>query len=74
MSLSAERISQLILDQLARGEMRVLSLVVAIRKSLAGSETVKGDLTAAVKSNLGKLIASKTVCEFEGIYALVSPA
>jgi hypothetical protein len=72
MSLSRLRLTQLILDQLDQREMRLLSLVVAIRKSLDQSEAVKGDLAEIVKSTMRQLVASHTVVEVEGIYALLS--
>ena len=40
----------MIVEQLAGGEMRVLSLVVAVRRTLGRSEKLKGDLAAMVKS------------------------
>jgi hypothetical protein len=70
MSCSASRINQLILDQLAVSEKQVLSLVVAVRKSLDRSEAAKGDLTAMVKSALRRLIASKEVIDVDGMYSL----
>jgi hypothetical protein len=72
MSLSRLRLTQLILDQLDQREMRLLSLVVAIRKSLDQSEAVKGDLAEIVKSTMRQLVASHTVVEVEGMYALLS--
>jgi hypothetical protein len=70
MSLSRLRLTQLILDQLGHREMRLLSLVVAIRKGLDPSEAVKGDLSEIVKSTMRQLVASQAVVEIEGIYAL----
>lgn len=73
MSLPALRINQMILDQLAVSERRILSLIVAVRKSLQTSDVFKGDLTAAVESALRRLVASQRVVEVGGIYSLVSP-
>jgi hypothetical protein len=72
MSLSRPRLTQLILDQLAQREMRLLALVVAIRKNLDRSEAVKGDLSEIIKSVLRKLVASEEVVDIEGTYALAS--
>jgi hypothetical protein len=72
MSLSRPRLTQLILDQLGQREMRLLTLVVAVRKSLDRSEAVKGDLAEIVKSTMRQLVASKTVVDVEGMYALSS--
>jgi hypothetical protein len=49
--------------------MRLLSLVVAVRKGVAANEVVKGDLTAAVKASLRRLVAAKEVVDVEGVYA-----
>jgi hypothetical protein len=73
MAIANSRINQLILDELARRERRVLSLVVAIRKDLQPSGVVKGDLTAMVKSALRGLVAEQTVVDEDGLYSL-SPA
>ncbi|MEA2708638.1 MAG: hypothetical protein QOF78_1239 [Phycisphaerales bacterium] len=66
----AVQIQSLIVDQLARGEMEVLSLVVAIRRTLGLAESPKGDLAAMVKSALRTLVASKTVVDHDGRYSL----
>jgi hypothetical protein len=63
-------ISQLIIDQLAHGEMRMLVLVVALRKTLGASAHIKGDLSSIVVVALRKLIASKVVVDSEGTYSL----
>ena len=63
-------INQLIIDQLARGEMRMLVLVVALRKTLGASAHIKGDLSSIVVVALRKLIASKVVVDNEGTYTL----
>ena len=64
------QIRSLIVDQLAAREMGVLSLVVAIRRTLSRSENVKGDLSATVKSALKTLVASKAVVDDDGRYSL----
>jgi hypothetical protein len=66
----ASRISQLILDQLAVGERRVLSLVVVIGKVLSRTETFEGDLTAMVKSALRTLVEAGAVVDVDGLYSL----
>jgi hypothetical protein len=72
MALTTARITSLIVNQLAHGEMRQLALTVAVRKGLAHSEGIKGDLSQAIKSSLRKLIASNTVVDVGGIYMLTS--
>ena len=67
-----ERIDGVILKQLARGEMRLLILLVSVRKALAGSAPFKGDLSKAVNTALRRLIASRTVTDTEGVYSLVA--
>lgn len=69
MRTTSKTLSQLILDQLAGGEMRLLVLVVGIRKSLGGS-AIKGNLSARVQSALRALITSKAVENSEGVYSL----
>lgn len=69
MQTISEPLSELILTQLAHGEMRLLVLVVRIRKSLGGS-IIKGDLSARVLSALRGLIASKSVVNTDGVYSL----
>ena len=50
---SSMQINALIVAQLARGEKRILGLIVTVRRSLAcGGGGVKGDLSAMVKSAL----------------------
>jgi hypothetical protein len=66
------QIRSLIVDQLAAREMGVLSLVVAIRRTLSRSENVKGDLPAAVKSALKTLVTSKAVVDDDGRYSLAA--
>jgi hypothetical protein len=68
------QISRIILDQLARGEMRLLVLVVAVRKRLGRYESIKGDLSEMVQGALRQLIAAKAVVDVEGVYALAKRA
>jgi hypothetical protein len=72
MALTTTRITQLILDKLAEGEMRLLVLTVAVRKGLGGTEGIKGDLSKAVQAALRKLVASKMVEDVGGVYVLAS--
>ena len=65
-------IHQLIIDQLALGEMRMLVLVVALRKTLGQSGYIKGDLSAVVSVALRKLVATKVVKDCEGTYSLLA--
>ena len=69
MRTHSKPLSQLILDQLSGGEMRLLVLVVGVRKALGGI-TVKGDLSAQVQSALRGLVASKSVVNDDGVYSL----
>jgi len=70
MPIPANQIHQLILDQLALGERRVLSLVVAIGRVLSRSGGAKGDLTAMVKSALRTLVSTQMVVDVDGMYSL----
>ena len=72
MSLPTTPMNELILNQLAQGEKRVLTLTVAVRKSLGTNERIKGNLADIVKASLQKLIASKAVVEVDGTYTLAS--
>lgn len=67
-----ERIDSIILRQLARGEMRLLSLLVSVRRALAGSAPFKGDLSKAVNTALRRLITSRAVTDTGGVYSLVA--
>jgi hypothetical protein len=69
MRILPETLSQLILEQLAGGEMRLLVLVVGIRKNLKGS-AIKGDLSARVQAALRILVSAKTVVNHDGVYSL----
>ena len=66
----ASRVSQLVLDQLASGERRVLSLVVAIGKVLSREGSFRGDLTGMVKSALRALVEAGTIVDADGWYSL----
>jgi hypothetical protein len=65
-----DQIQSLIVAQLGGGEMRVLSLVVAVRRTLGRSERIKGDLSAMVRSALKTLVAVKCVVDDDGMYSL----
>ena len=54
--------------------MEVLSLVVAVRRTLGLTESPKGDLAAMVKSALRTLVASKAVVDHDGRYSLAPRA
>jgi hypothetical protein len=69
MQTTSDNLNQLILDQLAEREMRLLVLIVGVRKSLGGS-TIKGDLSARVQAALRSLVASKSVVDDDGAYSL----
>ncbi|HEX4123912.1 MAG TPA: hypothetical protein VHY37_04235 [Tepidisphaeraceae bacterium] len=69
MHTTSQNLNQLILDQLAAGEKRLLVLTVAIRKSL-GVTAIKGDLSARVQSALRGLVASKSIVNDDGAYSL----
>jgi hypothetical protein len=70
MALLSSTIGPLILDELSRGERRILSLVVAIGRELSRIRLVKGDITATVKSTLRTLVASGMIVDTDGIYTL----
>lgn len=61
---------QIIIDTLAAGERRELSIIVAIRNV---SKTLKGDLASLTKSSLRQLVASGTIVECDGVYTLSPP-
>jgi len=63
-------IADSILRQLAGGEKRILSLVVAMRKAPDSASWGKGELTGRVASALRKLVASKEVVDADGLYSL----
>ena len=62
--------SQMILDELAHGDRRLLSLTVAIRRTLNRSGTVKGSLTDMINSALRKLLATGQIEDVDGLYSL----
>lgn len=67
---SPVQIQSLIVDLLAEREMGVLSLVVAVRRTLGRSEKLKGDLAVIVKSALKALVTSNAVIDDDGRYSL----
>ena len=67
---SSNRIRSLVIDELAGGEKRLLSLVVAVRRSLGRSDNVKGDLSDIVRAALRQLVASDAVVQVDGVYVL----
>jgi hypothetical protein len=70
MRTTSVEISQLVLDQLSRGEMRLLVLVVGVRKALDVKKYFKGDLSAAVSTALRKLVLLKSVVDDDGAFSL----
>jgi hypothetical protein len=70
MATTTIRINELILDQLAKGEMRSLVLIVSIRKALGRQAYIKGDLSEVVGLSLRKMVASRQITETEGVYSL----
>ena len=70
MPLCTSRVAPLILDELARGERRLLSLVVAVGKVLERRDRLKGNLTTTIKSALRRLVASNLVVDADGMYSL----
>jgi hypothetical protein len=70
MPVCTSRVAPLILDELARGERRLLSLVVAVGKVLERSDRLKGNLTTTIKSALRSLVASKAIVDSDGMYSL----
>ena len=70
MPVSTSRVAPLILDELARGERRLLSLVVAVGKVLESTDRMKGNLTTTIRSALRRLVASKMVVDADGMYSL----
>ena len=70
MSQPLVSLSQHILNHLSAGESRVLSLVVAVRKTLGREDRIKGDLSEAVRLSLQKLVAAQTVTEADGMFSL----
>jgi hypothetical protein len=67
---SSAQIQAVIVDQLAARQMGVLTLVVAVRRTLGRSEKLKGDLGAMVRSALKALLASNVVVDDDGMYSL----
>jgi hypothetical protein len=71
MSIPTTPLHQIVLNQLATGEKRLLTLVVSVRKEMGPAGNIKGDLSVMVKAALRKLVASKVVLDEEGVYSLV---
>ena len=67
---TSETVDALILEQLGRGEMQILGLVVAVRRTLAQTKNTKGDLSAMVKAALKRLVESNAVVDADGRYSL----
>ena len=63
-------IDQLVLNELAGGERRVLSLTVAVRHMVDRAEGMKGDLPGAVKASVRKLVAARLIRDEDGVYSL----
>ena len=64
------RIEQIILQELAAHEMRLLTLIVAVRKAVTASTAVKGDLSALVQSSVQRLVTAKVVVDQDGVFSL----
>jgi hypothetical protein len=63
----------MILNELARGEKEVLSLVVAVRRALDRAGNIKGGLLGRIESTLRRLVASGAVVDHDGRYSLSPP-
>ncbi len=70
MPLVTNRVIPLILEELTRGERRVLSLIVAVGKALERSDAAKGNLATTIKSALRTLVASNAIVDTDGMYSL----
>ena len=70
--MCTSRVAPLILEELARGERRLLSLVVAVGKALERTDRLKGNLTTTIRSALRRLVASKMVVDADGMYSLAA--
>jgi hypothetical protein len=66
---SMDNIENLIIDRLAAGETRPLTLLVSVRRALGG-EVFRGDLPRSVDVALKRLVAAREVTDNEGIYSL----
>jgi hypothetical protein len=72
MSAQFSQVTPLILDQLAIGERRVLSLIVSVTKAMQNQAGgVKGNPSALIRSALRALVAARTIVEVDGMYSLV---
>ena len=70
MSPQTTAIADLILRDLAGGEKRILSLIVAVRKSAGSAAWARGGLKERVASTLRKLVSSKAIVDVDGLYSL----
>ncbi len=70
MQISSIRFGQMILDELASGDKRVLSLTVAIRRACDRTGPVKGNLSGMVTSALRKLVVAGMIVDMDGAYSL----
>jgi hypothetical protein len=71
MPLLTARVTPLILEELARGERRVLSLTVAVGRQMERTGGVRENLATTVKSALRALVTSKEIIESgDGLYSL----
>lgn len=67
------RVTNLVLQRLASGETRLLSLIVGLRRSLETTELFQGDLPAITKAVLRRLVAEGEVFDLDGVYSLRRP-
>jgi hypothetical protein len=70
MSTETSPIADLILHQLEGGEKRILSLIVAVRRSAGSASWAKGSLKERVASTLRKMVSSKEIVDVDGLYSL----
>jgi hypothetical protein len=70
MAVHFSHVSQLILEQLAIGERRVLSLIVSVSKAMNRDGGGKGNSSALVRSALSALVKARTIVEVDGMYSL----
>ena len=70
MAVHFNQVSPLILEQLAIGERRVLSLIVSVTKAMNRDGGGQGNSSAAVRSALNALVKARTIVEVDGLYSL----
>jgi len=70
MAAHISHVSPLILEQLAIGERRVLSLIVSVTKAMNRDGGGKGNPSVLVRSALRALIQARTIVEVDGMYSL----